>query len=64
LLGYADTDYGRRPYADVVQDLTRHHDWYGTNGAFLDQVAAGPDEFRHYQRLATAAWAQAAPRSC
>ncbi|GAB2740599.1 spherulation-specific family 4 protein [Streptomyces bullii] len=56
VLGYADTDYGRRPQADVVRDLTRHRDWYGTDGAFLDQVAAGPDEFPHYQRLAVAAW--------
>jgi hypothetical protein len=56
VLGYADTDYGRRPHADVVRDLTRHRDWYGADGAFLDQVAAGPDEFTHYQRLAVAAW--------
>lgn len=56
LLGYTDTDYGRRPYADVVQDLTRHRDWYGTDGAFLDQVTAEHEKFRHYQHLATAAW--------
>ncbi|MET7484735.1 spherulation-specific family 4 protein [Streptomyces sp. NPDC005538] len=56
LLGYTDTDYGRRPYADVVQDLTHHRDWYGTDGVFLDQVAVGHDRFRHYQRLAKAAW--------
>ncbi|WAZ21234.1 spherulation-specific family 4 protein [Streptomyces cinnabarinus] len=56
VLGYTDTAYGRRPTADVVRDLTRHRDWYGTDGAFLDQVATGPEEFAHYQRLATAAW--------
>ncbi|MCT9077857.1 spherulation-specific family 4 protein [Streptomyces fulvoviolaceus] len=56
VLGYADTDYGRRPYADVVRDLDRHRDWYGTDGAFLDQVASGIEEFAHYRRLATAAW--------
>ncbi|MEW1831414.1 spherulation-specific family 4 protein [Streptomyces sp. NPDC088196] len=56
LLGYTDTDYGHRPYADVVEDLTNYRDWYGTDGAFLDQVATGQGEFRHYQRIATAAW--------
>ncbi|MDC0772080.1 spherulation-specific family 4 protein [Streptomyces sp. HD] len=57
VLGYADTDYGRRPYADVVRDIARHRDWYGTDGVFLDQVAAGRAEFGHYQRIAAAAWA-------
>ncbi|KDN75199.1 hypothetical protein DF19_26045 [Streptomyces olindensis] len=56
VLGYADTDYGRRAAGDVVRDLTRHRDWYGTDGVFLDQVPAGPEEFEHYQRLAVAAW--------
>jgi hypothetical protein len=56
VLGYADTDYGRRPHADVVRDLARHRDWYGTDGVFLDQAAAGREEFPYYQRLATAAW--------
>ncbi|MGW0375584.1 spherulation-specific family 4 protein, partial [Streptomyces coeruleorubidus] len=56
VLAYADTDYGRRAATDVVRDLTRHRDWYGTDGAFLDQVPAGPEQFEHYQRLAVAAW--------
>ncbi|MFI9834050.1 spherulation-specific family 4 protein [Streptomyces sp. NPDC051913] len=53
-LGYVDTAYARRPRADVVRDLTHHHDWYATDGAFLDQVAAGEPEFTYYRRLATA----------
>ncbi|MGN9762227.1 spherulation-specific family 4 protein [Streptomyces sp. SD31] len=56
VLGYADTDYGRRPHADVVRDIARHRDWYAADGVFLDQVAAGREEFAYYQRLATAAW--------
>ncbi len=56
VLGYADTDYGRRPHADVVRDVTRHRDWYGTDGVFLDQAAASHAEFTCYQRLAKAAW--------
>ncbi|MFF6912408.1 spherulation-specific family 4 protein [Streptomyces sp. NPDC012466] len=56
VLGYADTDYGRRAANDVVRDLTRHRDWYGTDGAFLDQVPSGPERFEDYQKLAVAAW--------
>ncbi|WP_371550058.1 spherulation-specific family 4 protein [Streptomyces sp. NBC_00554] len=55
VLGYTDTDYGRRPCAAVVRDLSRHRSWYGTDGAFLDQVASGIAEFAYYRRLATAA---------
>lgn len=60
VLGYADTDYGRRPHADVVRDLLRHRDWYGADGAFLDQVATGPAVLAHYRRLAVAARAAGA----
>ncbi|WP_369258096.1 spherulation-specific family 4 protein [Streptomyces sp. R35] len=56
VLGYADTDYGRRPMTDVVRELSRHRAWYGTDGAFLDQVASGEAEFTYYRRLAAAAW--------
>ncbi|MFG2607900.1 spherulation-specific family 4 protein [Streptomyces sp. NPDC048514] len=55
VLGYVDTGYARRPYADVVSDLTRHRAWYGTQGAFLDQVSTGIAEFGHYKRLAAVA---------
>ena len=55
VLGYADTDYARRPHAEVVRDLLRHRDWYGTDGAFLDQVSADPGALPHYRRLAVAA---------
>ncbi|MFJ3923820.1 spherulation-specific family 4 protein [Streptomyces sp. NPDC090022] len=60
VLGYADTDYGRRPHASVVRDLLSHRDWYGTDGAFLDQTAAGPELLPHYRRLAVAARAAGA----
>lgn len=56
VLGYADTDYGRRPVADVVRDLSRHRAWYRTDGVFLDQVATSVAEFAYYRRLAAAAW--------
>ncbi|MBW5486974.1 spherulation-specific family 4 protein [Streptomyces bambusae] len=60
VLGYADTDYGRRPHAEVVRDLLRHRDWYGADGAFLDQAAAGPELLPHYRRLSVAARAAGA----
>ncbi|MFE9257146.1 spherulation-specific family 4 protein [Streptomyces sp. NPDC006879] len=60
VLGYADTDYGRRPHAEVVRELVRHRDWYGADGAFLDQVAAGPELLAHYRRLSVAARAAGA----
>ncbi|WP_149179411.1 spherulation-specific family 4 protein [Streptomyces sp. TRM49041] len=60
VLGYADTDYGRRPHAGVVRDLLRHRDWYGTDGAFLDQAATGPELLAHYRRLAVSARAAGA----
>jgi len=56
VLGYADTDYGRRPQADVVRDLSRHRAWYGADGVFLDQVASGAAEFAYYRGLAATAW--------
>jgi hypothetical protein len=60
VLGYADTDYGRRPHATVVRDLLCHRDWYGADGAFLDQVSAGPDVLPYYRRLGVAARAAGA----
>ncbi|MCB5182085.1 spherulation-specific family 4 protein [Streptomyces antimicrobicus] len=60
VLGYVDTDYGRRPHRAVVRDLLDHREWYGTDGAFLDQAAAGPDLLAHYGRLSVAARAAGA----
>ncbi len=54
VLGYVDTAYGRRPPGDVRRELARHRDWFGTDGVFLDQVAAAEAEFGYYRRLATA----------
>ncbi|MFE1444292.1 spherulation-specific family 4 protein [Streptomyces sp. NPDC058739] len=56
VLGYADTDYGRRPHEEVAAELARHHAWYGADGAFLDQAASDPAALPYYRRLAAAAW--------
>ncbi|NUK88650.1 spherulation-specific family 4 protein [Streptomyces lunaelactis] len=60
VLGYADTAYARRPHSAVVHDLLRHRDWYGADGAFLDQVSAEPGALPHYRRLTVAARAAGA----
>ena len=60
VLGYTDTDYGRRPQAEVVVDLLRHRDWYGADGAFLDQVPTEPEAAAHFRRIGVAARAAGA----
>ncbi|MEV4329024.1 spherulation-specific family 4 protein [Streptomyces sp. NPDC049597] len=60
VVGYVDTDYGRRPHAAVLADLLRHRDWYAVDGVFLDQVASGPENLPHYGRIAVAARAAGA----
>ncbi|MET9341014.1 MULTISPECIES: spherulation-specific family 4 protein [unclassified Nonomuraea] len=51
VLGYADTDFGLRPAAQVRADLRRYLVWYGIRGAFLDQVAASAERLAHYAEL-------------
>ncbi|MFD6420021.1 spherulation-specific family 4 protein [Streptomyces sp. NPDC060194] len=58
LLGYVDTDYGRRPHRQVAADLDRYADWYATDGCFFDQAASDASGLRHYRRLARAARAR------
>jgi hypothetical protein len=55
LLGYVDTDYGRRSHAEVVAELLIYRQWYGTTGVYFDQAAAHPAALAHYRRLTTAA---------
>ncbi|MEV6633763.1 spherulation-specific family 4 protein [Actinoplanes sp. NPDC051470] len=43
LLGYVDTDYGRRDPDEVLADVDRWQDWYPTSGLFLDRVSTSPD---------------------
>ncbi|WP_329121391.1 spherulation-specific family 4 protein [Streptomyces sp. NBC_01353] len=60
VLGYVDTAYGRRPHGEVVADLLRHRDWYGADGAFLDQVPTAPEALEHFRRIGVAARAAGA----
>ncbi|MBT2366465.1 spherulation-specific family 4 protein [Streptomyces sp. ISL-10] len=60
VVGYVDTDYGRRPHAAVLGDLLAHRDWYAADGVFFDQVSSGPDTLPHYGRLTVTARAAGA----
>ncbi|WP_046590016.1 spherulation-specific family 4 protein [Streptomyces mangrovisoli] len=51
VLGYVDTAYGERPAAEVADDVSRHLDWYGADGCFLDQMTASPPELPACRRL-------------
>ncbi|MFB7128060.1 MULTISPECIES: spherulation-specific family 4 protein [Streptomycetaceae] len=55
LVGYTDTDYGRRPHAAVVADILTYRQRHGITGVYLDQVSTHPGALAHYRRLATAA---------
>ena len=50
--GYADTDYGRRPWPEALADIRRYLDWYGVNGIMLDRVSADLADLRRYALLA------------
>jgi hypothetical protein len=51
VLGYAATDYARRPAAAVEADVRHYLAWYQVRGIFLDQAASGGSELAYYQRL-------------
>ena len=52
VIGYVDTAYGARPGRDQGLEVRRYLDWYGVDGVFLDQVAAGPEQLWKYRRVA------------
>ncbi|MGW5481062.1 spherulation-specific family 4 protein [Streptomyces sp. NPDC004008] len=54
LLGYVDTDYGRRDRAEIAEDLRRHRRWYAADGCFLDRVTATPGGLPACRRLVRA----------
>jgi hypothetical protein len=51
VLGYIDTDYGRRPTGEVLTDLQRYQQWYGIDGLFCDRVSTDLDYLEHYCSL-------------
>ncbi|MGY0019397.1 spherulation-specific family 4 protein [Streptomyces sp. cg35] len=55
VLGYVDTAYGEREPGPVTDDVSRHRDWYGVDGCFLDRVAPGRGDLRRTRRLVRSA---------
>lgn len=49
--GYVDTDYARRPAAEVLEDLGRYIDWYGVVGVFFDRVTVAAEDIDYYAVL-------------
>lgn len=41
VLGYVRTTYGKRPQAEVMQEIANHVAWYGVAGVFLDEAVNG-----------------------
>jgi hypothetical protein len=52
VVGYVDTDYGRRDTEAVLAELGRFQDWYGVTGACLDQVSTTAEDLGHYAAMA------------
>ncbi|WP_430868340.1 spherulation-specific family 4 protein [Demequina aurantiaca] len=55
IVGYVDTDYGRRAPADVAQEVRTYREFYGLRGVFLDQVSSGLEQLDHYAQCVVAA---------
>ncbi len=51
VLAYVDSDYGRRPLADVDKDLRTYPMFYRIDGYFIDQMANRPESVDHYRSI-------------
>jgi hypothetical protein len=51
VLGYAATDYARRPAAAVEADIRNYRAWYHVTDIFLDEAATGSSKIPYYRRL-------------
>ena len=52
VLGYASTDYARRPAASVRADIRHYKSWYDVSDIFLDEVSSDSGELSYYRGLA------------
>lgn len=55
IAGYVDTNYGRRPQAEVLADIGLYQEWYSVTSVFFDRSAAGAEQVSHYESLTHAA---------
>jgi hypothetical protein len=53
VIGYADTNYGVRPAAQILTELGRYQDWYDVSGVCLDRVAGAEGKLAYYGALST-----------
>ncbi len=53
VLGYADTNYSRRPAWEVRADIRHYQEWYGIINIFLDQVSSDDSKLPYYSALAS-----------
>lgn len=51
VVGYVDTNYGRRAPADALAEVRKYRNWYGVTGVMFDRVSAGAEHVRPYARL-------------
>jgi hypothetical protein len=54
VVGYLDTDYGRVPVRQVMEQASRWRSRYGVTGVFLDQVAVDTPALGYLRDLVTA----------
>jgi hypothetical protein len=54
LVGYVDTDYGRRSTEAVVADAQAYRDRHDITGVFLDQASAGLESLTAYETYTVA----------
>ncbi len=52
VIGYVDTNYGRRPGRAALADLQRYLGWYDVAGVFFDRVAGTAVRLDYYAELA------------
>lgn len=51
VLGYVDTNYGRRTGRDALADLYQYLNWFDADGVFFDRVAVGQELLDFYATL-------------
>lgn len=52
VVGYVDTNYGRRPQREAMVELARYLAWYKVTGVLFDQVAATRPRLSYFAALA------------
>ena len=55
VIGYVDTDYGRRPAGQAMTHLGCYLDWYEVNGVCLDRAATSGAALAYYAGLSARA---------